>query len=295
MGPNSSRRSAHRRLLPGSAGSKHSTTAETTTPLPRPTTSCWTNSARRRRAWSSSRRAPFEKPASPWVPDNTPRNARVKALAAIAERLAKARGAVFVDIFSPLAARGAGAPRLTDDGLHFTPAGQRIVAELIAQQLGLSVHRCDGSRAAAPGDRPQEPLLVRLLADDELELCLQRSDLGHVQQTDRHASPAGQRIATVEALDPGVRCADSCPGAWQDAAAAPRGDAAARGETPTAGRRIESVETARRIRDQFVRQRGGWIGQADPVCLGRAGPGVGTLCAELSAVDSWDRRPTITS
>ena len=46
--------------------------------------------------------APFEKPASPWVPDNTPRNARVKALAAIAERLAKARGAVFVDIFSPL-------------------------------------------------------------------------------------------------------------------------------------------------------------------------------------------------
>jgi putative heme-binding domain-containing protein len=83
--------------------------------------------------------APFEKPASPWVPDNTPRNGRVKRLAAIAERLAKARGAVFVDIFSPLAARGAGVPRLTDDGLHFTPAGQRMVAGTIAQQLGLSV------------------------------------------------------------------------------------------------------------------------------------------------------------
>ena len=82
--------------------------------------------------------APFEKPASPWVPDNTPRNARVKALAAMAERLAKARGAVFVDIFSPLAARGAGEPRLTDDGMHFTPAGQRMVADTIARQLGLS-------------------------------------------------------------------------------------------------------------------------------------------------------------
>ena len=60
----------------------------------------------------------------------------MKALAAIAEKLAKARGAVFVDIFSPLSARGAGEPRLTDDGLHFTTDGQRIVADLIAQRLG---------------------------------------------------------------------------------------------------------------------------------------------------------------
>ncbi len=45
---------------------------------------------------------PFEKPASPLVPDNTSRNARVKALAAIAEKLAKERGAVFVDILTPL-------------------------------------------------------------------------------------------------------------------------------------------------------------------------------------------------
>jgi putative heme-binding domain-containing protein len=87
--------------------------------------------------------APFEKPASPWVPDNTPRNAQVKALAAIAERLAKARGAVFVDIFSPLAKRAATEPRLTEDGFHFTPAGQRVVADTIAQQLGLSVRAHD--------------------------------------------------------------------------------------------------------------------------------------------------------
>ncbi len=97
--------------------------------------------------------APFEKPASPWVPDNTSRNARVKALAAIAEKLAKARGAVFVDIFSPLSARGASAPALTDDGMHFTPAGQQIVAEVIARQLGLSVSSLDG----------QEPLRQEII------------------------------------------------------------------------------------------------------------------------------------
>ena len=63
----------------------------------------------------------------------------MKALPAIAEKLAKERGAVFVDIFTPLSARGAGEPPLTEDGMHFTPAGQRIVADLIAQRLGLSV------------------------------------------------------------------------------------------------------------------------------------------------------------
>ena len=55
-GPSSSRRSAHRQLLPGLAGSKRSMTAEITMRSPRPTTSCLTNSPRRRHAWSSSRR-----------------------------------------------------------------------------------------------------------------------------------------------------------------------------------------------------------------------------------------------
>ncbi|HTU26616.1 MAG TPA: PVC-type heme-binding CxxCH protein, partial [Pirellulales bacterium] len=86
---------------------------------------------------------PFETPASHWVRDNTPRNERVKALTAIAARLAKERGAVYVDILSPLSARAAGEPRLTDDGMHFTPAGQKIVAEEIARGLGLKAGKLD--------------------------------------------------------------------------------------------------------------------------------------------------------
>jgi hypothetical protein len=80
---------------------------------------------------------PFEKPATSWIPDNTPRNARVKAHADAARRLAAERGAVFVDLFTPLATRHANAPKLTDNGLHFTPEGQRVLADIIARQLGL--------------------------------------------------------------------------------------------------------------------------------------------------------------
>jgi glucose/arabinose dehydrogenase len=80
---------------------------------------------------------PFEKPASLWIPDNTWRNGRVRGHADVAGRLAAERGAVFVDLFSPLATRDANAPRLTDNGLHFTPDGQRIVAEVVASHLGL--------------------------------------------------------------------------------------------------------------------------------------------------------------
>ncbi len=82
---------------------------------------------------------PLEKPLGPLVPDNTPRNARVKAFAAIAEKLANQRGAVFVDLLLPLAAPQIGEPPLTEDGIHLNPRGQRTVADLIAQQLGLNV------------------------------------------------------------------------------------------------------------------------------------------------------------
>jgi putative heme-binding domain-containing protein len=80
---------------------------------------------------------PFETPTGRWVPDNTGCNGRVRAFAEVARRLALERGAVFVDLYSPLAARGVGEPRLTEDGMHFTPQGLRIVAELIARRLGL--------------------------------------------------------------------------------------------------------------------------------------------------------------
>ena len=51
---------------------------------------------------------------------------------------------------------------------------------------------CSDHAALRPGNRPQEPVLVRLLADDELGLSLWRSDLGRVQPADRRASQPGQ-------------------------------------------------------------------------------------------------------
>lgn len=77
---------------------------------------------------------PFEKPADPRVPDNSVRNGVVKEHASIAKKIADERGLVFVDLFTALSKRPAGAA-LTRDGMHFTPDGLREVADLIATEL----------------------------------------------------------------------------------------------------------------------------------------------------------------
>jgi len=150
--------------------------------------------------------APFEKPASPWVPDNTSRNARVKVLAEIAAKLAKARGAVFVDILTPLSTRGAGAPRLTEDGLHFTPAGQRTVAELIAQRLGLSVRSLDG----------HEPLRSEIVRKNRFWFDCWRTLNWNFAYSDRtwamFSKPAGTHPPLVKELQqwkPFIRASDA--------------------------------------------------------------------------------------
>jgi putative membrane-bound dehydrogenase-like protein len=78
---------------------------------------------------------PFERPLAPDAPDLTQRNGDVAAYAAAIRELAKERGAVFVDLVGPLAARGPGAARLTDDGLHLNEVGLREVAAVINRQL----------------------------------------------------------------------------------------------------------------------------------------------------------------
>lgn len=85
---------------------------------------------------------PFEKPNAPNAPDLTQRNADVKAYADAVRDIAKQRGAVFVDLFTPLSAPAAKA-RLTDDGIHLTDSGLQAVAEIIASQLGASASSAD--------------------------------------------------------------------------------------------------------------------------------------------------------
>ena len=86
---------------------------------------------------------PFEKPVASHAPDLIQRNADVKVYAEAVREIAKSRGAVFVDLFTPLSKRDASLPRLTDNGLHLNAEGLREVAHLIAQQLGASYSEAD--------------------------------------------------------------------------------------------------------------------------------------------------------
>ena len=80
---------------------------------------------------------PFEKPLASHAPDLTQRNGEVEAYANAIREIARQRGAVFVDLFAPLKSRPP-SQRLTGDGIHLTESGLREVAQLIAQQLGIS-------------------------------------------------------------------------------------------------------------------------------------------------------------
>jgi len=94
---------------------------------------------------------PFEKPVGAHIPDNTPRNSIVQQHAEAAKKLARERGWVYVDLFSPLSRRAADAPKLTRDGLHFTPEAMREIAAVFAQQLGI-----------APASQAQEVLRAEI-------------------------------------------------------------------------------------------------------------------------------------
>ncbi len=86
---------------------------------------------------------PFEKPLASHAPELRLRNADVKAYADAVKEVAKQRGAIFVDLFTPLSGRGTNQPRLTDDGLHLNAEGLSVVAREIAQQLGASTSDAD--------------------------------------------------------------------------------------------------------------------------------------------------------
>ncbi len=86
---------------------------------------------------------PFEKPVASHAPDLTKRNVDVQAYANAVRDIAKQRGAVFVDLFTPLSNRGENAARLTDNGMHLNEEGLREVARIVAQQLGASFSEAD--------------------------------------------------------------------------------------------------------------------------------------------------------
>ncbi len=86
---------------------------------------------------------PFEKPFAAHAPDLTLRNADVAAYANAVREIAKARGAVFVDLFSAVSRRGRNDARLTEDGIHLTESGLAEVAAIVAKSLGARVNSSD--------------------------------------------------------------------------------------------------------------------------------------------------------
>ncbi|MGI9242638.1 MAG: PVC-type heme-binding CxxCH protein [Verrucomicrobiales bacterium] len=79
---------------------------------------------------------PFERPLATHAPDLTLRNDDVALYAEAIREIASQRGAVYVDLISPLSLRSS-ADRLTDDGIHLGEAGLSVIAELIAAELGI--------------------------------------------------------------------------------------------------------------------------------------------------------------
>lgn len=86
---------------------------------------------------------PFEKTDAPHAPDLTLRNDDVALYANAVRDIAKQRGAIYVDLYTPLSERSSSAPRLTDNGLHLNEEGLRTVARLIAGQLHISISEAD--------------------------------------------------------------------------------------------------------------------------------------------------------
>ena len=80
---------------------------------------------------------PFEKPLASHAPDLREQNPVVKAYAQAVHEIARQRGAVCVDLFGSFTSKSS-AMGLTDNGIHLTPEGLRIVAERIARALGVN-------------------------------------------------------------------------------------------------------------------------------------------------------------
>jgi putative heme-binding domain-containing protein len=80
---------------------------------------------------------PFEKPASPTLPDLSARNHEVRQYAEAIRALAARRHLTFLDLFTPLSRAANRAGALTDNGYHLNDRGHEMIASEAARQLGL--------------------------------------------------------------------------------------------------------------------------------------------------------------
>lgn len=86
---------------------------------------------------------PFETPRATDAPDLAERNQDLAAYVDVTRKIARERRAIFVDLFTTLSERKANAPRLTEDGMHLTDEGLKVVAQRVAEQLGVQMKRAN--------------------------------------------------------------------------------------------------------------------------------------------------------
>lgn len=96
---------------------------------------------------------PLENLPAP-MPDQTVRNQRLSEYRDAIAELARKRGHRMVDLFAMMAGEGLSAgklssPRLTENGVHYTPEGYRIMAQEITRGLGLPVLDYSSGSASA--------------------------------------------------------------------------------------------------------------------------------------------------
>jgi mono/diheme cytochrome c family protein/glucose/arabinose dehydrogenase len=90
----------------------------------------------------------FEDPLPPRAPRLSARNGDLAAYAEAVRGVARARGALCVDLTAIGSSGGQAVPgRATDDGLHLNDEGRRQLAELVTSQLGVAVPAAASSPA----------------------------------------------------------------------------------------------------------------------------------------------------
>ena len=115
---------------------------------------------------------PIEDLRNPLLPDGREINARLARYHAVMAEVAASRGVRFVDLFTPMEAayraRATGAAPLTINGIHLTPAGNRVLAGVLVDSLCGRRSAAGGAAAGGSPERARELLLAAVREKEQL-------------------------------------------------------------------------------------------------------------------------------
>jgi len=139
-------------------------------------------------------------------------NAELRWQAERLRALAHARGLVFVDLVTPLTellAAGRAPGALTDNGVHLTPLGYRLVARLVLAQVGLEQGAWDADLASAAAALPaaQERLRQAICAKNATFFHRHRPQNETYLRGFRRGEQ-GNNAAEIRAFEPLARAQD---------------------------------------------------------------------------------------